>query len=138
MYENGKGPFSFSIKENGINDIIEEMTPTSYMALREVRWTEDGDYHLDLRRYFVKQDGSEIPGKGTIIRKPNKLTECLIGHGFGDTRECMKELYKRDDFLSALGQTLSGITDKEYKQFKSNLDGERKGYITADDFLEAI
>lgn len=133
----------YQFNPDGVNVVTDELSPTSFMALREVRWSEGDDYHLDFRRYFCKQDGTEMPGKGTAIPNPDKLISALIDSGHGSTRECMGALWKRDDIIPSIAEQTANYSDDEYVQFKNNLDTERDSIIrnrgmSADEFMENL
>lgn len=134
---------SYSYNPEGINEIVEELSATSFIALREVRWSEDADYKTDIRRYFIKPDGSEMPGKGTAIGDPGKLAEVLVDHMYGQTKTIIGSMYQRDDFVSAMGQHFADYSDDEYEGFKSDLDSERGKAIidrgmNTDEFMETL
>ena len=135
----------YAFNPDGPNVVTDELSPTSFMALREVKWEEGSDYHLDYRRYFVKQDGTEMPGKGTAIPSPDKLISAMLGCGYGDTRQTVKAMWGREDMLPALGDQVADYSDKEYKKFKSDLDKERdraieekKSVMSSDEFMENL
>ena len=121
---------SYSYNPDGVNEVIEELSATSFLALREVKWSEeDTDYKTDLRRYFIKQDGTEMPGKGTAIGDPGKLAEVLVEHLYGSTKALIGNLAQRDDYVSAMGQYYADYSDEEYTDFKEELDSERSKAI---------
>lgn len=137
------GNIHYEYDPNGVNEIIDELSPTSYLSLRSVRWSEDGDFKLDLRRYFVKQDESEMPGKGCSIHNPNRLANVLFSNGFGDTETIARELFCRDDWNKGVGTVLADMNDTEYKKFKKDMDTARDEAIknrgmSSDDFLGAL
>ena len=72
-----KDSIIYEFNPDGPNVVTDELSATSFMALREVHWNVEDDYHLDFRRYFVKPDGTEMPGKGTAIPSPDKLISLL-------------------------------------------------------------
>lgn len=133
----------YQFNPDGINVTTDELSPTSFMALREVRWSEDGDYHLDFRRYFCKQDGTEMPGKGTAIPNPDRLINYMLQFGYGSTRECVASIWGRDDIVPAIAEQVAGYSDDEYSKFKSNLDTERDSIIanrgmSTEEFMENL
>ena len=88
----------YESKDDGINEIIEDMPGSAFMALREVKWGEDLAYALDLRRYFVK-NGQEIPGKGisfTTKEGPTNLANAFIKHGCTDNVSITSTLMQTD------------------------------------------
>ena len=133
----------YEYNPDGVNEVIDEISATSYLALREVKWSEDDNYKLDLRRYFIKQDETEMPGKGTSIGNPNRLTEALIDHKFGNTQKVLEYLSTRDDYMSSMGAMCANYSNEEYDTFKTNLDTERANAIEnrgldSEEFMENL
>lgn len=124
-----KSDIEYSFNPEGVDAVIDEISPTSFLALREVRWMDGDTYKLDLRRYFVKQDGVEMPGKGTAIGNPGKLTEVLIDQLYGQTDTIISSLTQRDDYMSSMGRVYAGYEDTAYESFKDELDAERSKAI---------
>lgn len=134
----------YSYNADGVNEVIDELSATSFLALREVKWSdEDSDYKLDLRRYFIKQDGTEMPGKGTAIGNPDTLAEALINNLYGNTKNIISSIATRDDYMSSMGQYYAGFDDGCYEEFKDTLDSERSKAIidrgmSSDEFMETL
>ena len=128
-----KGPVEFKVKEDGINEVIDEKGNMALM-LREVAWN-GRDYHLELRKWIVDVD-KEQPMKGcTFITEegPNNLVDTMVKHGYGNTRNILHELSSRDSFeedlVSVIGKqkvdkaedTEVTITEDDYFDPKSLL-----------------
>ena len=128
-----KGPVEFKVKEDGINEVIDEKGNMSLM-LREVAWN-GRDYHLELRKWIVDVD-KEQPMKGcTFITEegPNNLVDTMVKHGYGNTRNILHELSSRESFeedlVSVIGKqkvdkakdTEVTITEDDYFDPKSLL-----------------
>ena len=134
----------YNYNADGVNEVIDELSATSFLALREVKWSdEDSDYKLDLRRYFIKQDGTEMPGKGTAIGNPDTLAEALINNLYGNTKNIISSIATRDDYISSMGQYYAGFDDGCYEEFKDTLDSERSKAIidrgmSSDEFMETL
>lgn len=134
----------YSYNADGVNEVIDELSATSFLALREVKWSdEDSDYKLDLRRYFIKQDGTEMPGKGTAIGNPDTLAEALINNLYGSTKNIISSIATRDDYISSMGQYYATYEDEAYKAFKEELNAERDKAIldrgmSSDEFMETL
>ena len=134
----------YSYNADGVNEVIDELSATSFLALREVKWSdEDSDYKLDLTRYFIKQDGTEMPGKGTAIGNPDTLAEVLINNLYGNTKNIISSIATRDDYMSSMGQYYAGFDDGCYEEFKDTLDSERSKAIidrgmSSDEFMETL
>lgn len=107
-----KPDFDYEYNKEGINEVIDELSGSnSYIALREIRWNEHSDFKLDLRRYFIKSDGTEFAGKGIAFMSdegPSRLTSKLVEHGFGDCRKLTKMLYNRDldEFAEGIAESI--------------------------------
>ena len=134
----------YSYNADGVNEVIDELSATSFLALREVKWSdEDSDYKLDLRRYFIKQDGTEMPGKGTAIGNPDTLAEALINNIYGSTKNIISSIATRDDYISSMGQYYATYEDEAYEVFKEDLNAERDKAIldrgmSSDEFMETL
>lgn len=104
----------FDIKENGINEIIVDPNKgKSFIALKEVRWQEGGEFKLDLRRWYAQtKDGEEtlVPGKGVTLGKEggDTLAEVLVKNGYGDIDKLINALSSRKDTPLEI---LNGIAD---------------------------
>ena len=138
-----KSDIEYSFNPEGVDAVIDEISPTSFLALREVRWMDGDTYKLDLRRYFVKQDGVEMPGKGTAIGAPDTLAEVLVDHLYGSTKSLISSMAQRDDYMSSMGQYYAGYSDEEYTDFKEDLDSERSKAIIdrgmdSEEFMETL
>ena len=97
---NGK----YEYDENGINAIIGEHNNT-FLALREVKWFEDSDYKLDLRKYKTDEE-KDTPLKGVTLteEEADELTIVLLKEGYGDNTEIEKVLYDhRPDVVYEMG-----------------------------------
>ena len=110
-----KKDLSFIIKDDGINELIDEKG-NMVLMLREVAWN-GRDAHLELRKWIVDVD-KEQPMKGVSFitpEGPNKLIEVLADKGFGDTEKLLKSLKGREDFDNALIKTIGKTKVQEAK-----------------------
>ena len=105
------GDIKYKIFE-GNDDIFDEKN-NCFLAMRKVAWYNSNDKQeptiddakLELRKWRVDESGIDIPNKGmTFITPngPNVLAELLLKKGYGDTKKCLLELKKRDDFKDAV------------------------------------
>lgn len=95
--------------DESINEIFDEASGNSFLALRRLRWSENSDFRLDIRKWFTNSDGEEIAGKGVSFMTdegPANLVECLLKHGYGDTIKTLNGIKDRDDFLISVKQVL--------------------------------
>lgn len=117
------GPITFTIKEDGINELIEERGNMVTM-LREVAWG-NREAHLEVRKWIVSPD-EEKPMRGCSFMTeegPHKLVEIMADNGYGDTKNVLKALSKREDFDDALVKTVG----------KKKLDTAKKTEVSVDE-----
>ena len=100
-------PFIFL---NDINEIVEEKG-NQYTAIRKVQWIKEGDNpdeskgKIEVRRWIIQKDGTEQANKGVVFMTedgPNQLAEILVKNNYGDTKNIIKSLLKRDNFKESL------------------------------------
>ena len=98
----------------------------TFIALRRVKWTEDSDPKLDLRKYVINQDGSERMMKGCSFddKTADELTKVLVDTGYGDTNELLDSLKQRPDFNQELMD--APVDDKESEEFLIAANVSRK------------
>ena len=97
------GPIKFEIKEDGINELIDEGTGNSSIMLREVGWN-GRDPKLEIRKWIIDVD-KETPMRGLSFiteQGPNTLTEVLAEKGFGNTEKLINNIKDREDFDESL------------------------------------
>ena len=139
-----KTDIQYSYNPEGVNEVIDELSATSFVALREVKWSEEEEeYKTDIRRYFIKQDGTEMPGKGTAIANPGKLAEVLVDHLYGSTTTMLKSMTQRDDYMSSMGRVHAEYEDEGSDAFQEELDAERAKAIAdrgmdSEEFMETL
>lgn len=109
--------------------IISERGNT-YISLRKVKWTEDSEVKLDLRKYVTKADGTEQMMRGCSFddEAANELTKVLVDTGYGDTREIIDSLRQREDFDKSYEDSINGVSnsdtpDTEYFDIRSEMLG---------------
>lgn len=114
---------------NGFDHIISERGNT-YISLRKVKWTEDSEVKLDLRKYVTKSDGTEQMMRGCSFddEAANELTRVLVDTGYGNTRELIDSLRQREDFNSSYEDSINGVSnsdtpDTEYFDIRSEMLG---------------
>jgi hypothetical protein len=106
-----KGDFDRHLVKFGELDSTIDEKGSIFIALRKVQWVKNGEdpdetkAKLDLRKYRVDENGDEIAGKGISFLTddgPNELTKVLVHEGYGNTKEILKELKNRDDFVDSV------------------------------------
>jgi hypothetical protein len=104
-------PREFNLEiDPSINEIFDEASGNSFLALRKLRWSENSPFRLDVRKWFTNAQGEEIAGKGVSFiteEGPENLIEALLKHGYGDTRKTLNGIKDRDDFLVAVKEVLT-------------------------------
>lgn len=98
----------------------------SFLALRKVRWSEDGKFKLDVRKWYTNAQGEEIAGKGISFMTeegPSNLIQGLLENGYGDTRQTLNALENRDDFFPAIKEIIT----------RNNVDLDKVKTETLDD-----
>lgn len=78
-------------------------------TVRKVQWVKDGNEpdeskaKIEIRKMYINSDG-ERPGKGfsfSTEEGPGELVVGLIDAGFGNTKEILRSVRKREDFLES-------------------------------------
>lgn len=105
---NGK----YEYDENGINEIISERGDL-FLALREVRWSPDKEFKLDLRNYRSSEEGdTTLKGCSFSDDDADELTNIFIREGFGDNDELANTIVEeRPDLCRKLKSIFSEGAD---------------------------
>lgn len=78
-------------------------------TVRRVQWVKEGTEpdeskaKIEIRKTYINSEGEKL-GKGYTFSTPEgpgELAIGLISAGFGDTKEILRTVRKRDDFLQA-------------------------------------
>lgn len=95
--------FKYEIAEEFDHTIDEK--GNAFIALRKIKWGNNTESKLDLRKYYTKEDG-EVMSKGvSFITEdgPNELTRVLLETGYGEPNEIVKTIKEnRKDILNSL------------------------------------
>ena len=92
-----------------IDEVIDEIPGSSFIALRKLRWSDTGAFKLDIRKWYTNSEGEEIAGKGVAFMTeegPDNLIEALLKHNYGDTRKTLNGIKDREDFLPAVKEII--------------------------------
>lgn len=118
----------YEYKEDGINQIISERGDM-FLALREVRWSANKDYKLDLRHYRSDELGDKtLKGCSFNDDEADELTKVLLSEGFGDDYEIAGALVSyRPNICKALFESglLPDIDDIEGDDTREKLFSKR-------------
>lgn len=93
-----------------VNEVFDETSGNSFLALRKLRWNESSPFRLDIRKWFTNADGEEIAGKGVSFMTPEgpeNLIQALLKHGYGDTRKTLNGIKNREDFLVCVKEVIT-------------------------------
>lgn len=111
-----------------INEVFDEGSGNSFLALRRIRWNPTSEFRLDVRKWFVNGDGEEIAGKGISFMTesgPGNLAESLLKLGHCDTRTVINSIRDRDDFSETINDMLEvkedgsiGVSEEGVAYFK--------------------
>lgn len=105
-------------------DAIFDERGSAFLSLRRVQWCEVGvepdreKSKLEIRRWRITSEG-ERPDKGVAFLTedgPHELAKTLVNLGYGDTKDLLLELKKRDNFK----ESVEHLFDKE----EESSDGE--------------
>ncbi|MGL5749330.1 MAG: hypothetical protein ACRCXT_02295, partial [Paraclostridium sp.] len=106
--------FNYEIEE-GLDCVFDEKGNT-FLAMRKVRWSENGEFKLDLRKYYINSDGEEVVGKGLSFMTeegPHELTKSLIDNGYGHTQDIIEGVMNRPDFEQCLEYAKDGVRPED-------------------------
>ena len=95
-----KDDLIYEYDHDDVDEVIDEAPGSnSFLALRKVRWNSDNEFKLDLRKYFVKADGTEVAGKGISFmtpKGPTTLINKLLENGYGEASSITQTLLEKD------------------------------------------
>jgi hypothetical protein len=104
--------FNVEIDPN-FDEIIDESTGNSFVALRRLRWNENSKFKLDIRKWYAGEE-KEVAGKGTSISEEgaDTLANVLVKRGYGKTDDIIQSISTRDDFLYNAKKTIDKMREK--------------------------
>lgn len=126
------GTLNFDIKEDGINECIDEKGSMAVM-LREVAWNGK-EHKLELRKWVIDVD-KETPMRGTSFlteNGPHNLTEILAKNGYGKTENILKNIKDRDDFEESL---VFVIGKEKVVKAKNSVSIKKEDYFDPKDLI---
>ena len=93
--------FNYTIDERG----------NTFVALRKIRWGDNDNYKLDLRKYISTEKGEQM-GKGlSFITEdgPNELSRVLLDTGYGKSDEIAQVIVdNRRDIFNEISKRVNG------------------------------
>lgn len=106
-------------------DVVFDEKGNTCGTLRKVQWVKEGKEpdeskaKLEIRHLIVNEQG-ETFGKGysfSTEEGPHELTLALIDNGFGDTKDIIKSISKRDNFVDAVKNIDVTVEDSDGEMF---------------------
>lgn len=97
--------FDYTIDEKG----------NKYIALRKIDWGNNGEYKLDLRKYYTNSEGEERMSSGVVLNDDaaNELTNILVEQGYGDDEQLANTiLNNRPEVVDIIKN--GGTTEEDY------------------------
>ena len=94
--------FKFEVDKNFGDHVIEERDNLS-IIMRKISWGNSSEYKVDIRKYLYTEEGERM-NKGISLTDngANELAKELVSCGYGDTKEIIKALSKREENLADL------------------------------------
>ena len=112
--------FNYTIDERG----------NSFIALRKIRWGDNDNYKLDLRKYISTEKGEQM-GKGlSFITEdgPNELSRVLLDTGYGKPDEIAQVIVdNRRDIFNEISKRVNGefVTTEDNESDEELFDARR-------------
>ena len=58
-------PREFNLElDPSVDKIFDETPGNSFLAVRKLRWNQNSEFKLDIRKWFTNSNGEELAGKG--------------------------------------------------------------------------
>lgn len=103
-------PREFNLElDPSVDKIFDEIPGNAFLAVRKLRWNQNSEFKLDIRKWFTNSNGEEIAGKGVSFMTPegpSNLVKALLEIGVADTKTTLDGLKDRDDFLISVKEVL--------------------------------
>ena len=120
-----RGNMEFNLEiDPEFDEIIDEGVGNSFIALRRLRWNENGQFKLDFRKWITDAEGKEIAGKGCSFiteEGPSNLVHTLLAHGYGDTQTVVEKIADRPDFIDALMYSEKALGNLDLDDLKEKI-----------------
>ena len=94
--------FDYTIDEKG----------NAFIALRKIDWGNNGNYKLDLRKYYASESGETMQKGVSFLTEegPDELTKVLLEVGYGND----------DEIADAIIENRPGILGRIYTALNNN------------------
>lgn len=105
--------FKFEVDKNFGDHVIEERDNLS-IIMRKISWGNSDEYKVDIRKYLYTEEGERM-NKGISLTDngANELAKELVSCGYGDTKEIIKALSKREENLADLVNQCNNESEDE-------------------------
>lgn len=114
-----------SFRYNVLSDRVFDEKGSTFLSMRRVAWGVKGaepdneKAKLELRKWN-NRDGQEMPNKGFSFLTedgPHELTKALLGEGFGNTKDVLGIIRKREDFEESVNSLYDDGPDASGEYF---------------------
>lgn len=115
MFDKDK-EFSYEKDENF--DFVLEEKANNFVALRKIKWKNQNEFKLDIRKYRATETG-EVMLKGCSLtdKGADELTRILIKQGYGKDKDIYDAIINnRQEITSRFIETIKNSSDKEIEE----------------------
>lgn len=122
--------FDYTIDEKG----------NTFIALRKIDWGNNGNYKLDLRKYYASESG-ETMSKGVSFLTddgPDELAKVLIETGYGNDDEITNTIIeKRPGILGRIYTAINNNPELIEKLDEEDYGNQEENYYDPEELIEA-
>lgn len=123
-----------------LDEVFDEGSGSTFLALRKLRWSETSDFKIDIRKWYVNKEGEEVAGKGVSFLTedgPTNLALAMARHDLIDPVLLTDTMAKNDPEMLVVstahamaynGISLDRFTDK-YKEALEMKESEESEYV---------
>jgi len=113
--------------------ILQEGDNTS-VELSKAKWSENGKYALDIRKFIFTSGGEKRASKGVRLNDDgaDELVNILTEKGYGNTRTILNNISKREDFKIALELYQNGTLSQPIERVNTD------DYFDANELLNTV
>lgn len=129
-----------------LDEVFDEGSGTSFLALRRLRWSETAEFKVDIRKWYVNKEGDEVAGKGvSFITEdgPTNLAIAMAKHNLIDPVLLFDQVVQNDRDMAITGAAHAlvyhGVSlkdfEKKYNEMLQLKEQEESEFV---DLTEAI
>lgn len=141
----GRPPIKLELDPE-LDEVFDEGSGSSFLALRRLRWSDTSEFKVDIRKWYISKDGEEVAGKGVSFFTedgPTNLALAMAKHQLIDPVLLMDTMIQNDKTTTLMGaahaMAYHGVSleefTAEYKKMVELRDQEQAEYV---DLTEAI